>query len=601
MSIIYPPAIDGKLPAQTGGTIRVKFQPSSLVNTTTQLAARIMTVSTNTIIATFTGLIPENNMISFSTPLGVTNGNYYKIQLAYYDVNDTGLLYYSNVGVFKYYTNTISYTANNNTFKFTLPAGEFITSYHFDYYIGDKYQFSSKEEFVKVNQTEIIFNGTSELMKTGKRDTYIIYCIYTTNNGITPESSGIKPYITYSNGNWTEAPMGSIQSSDKNFISIPLNSQSGNFIRVKDGKEYEILDLQISEKNQYNDYNIESGSIYSYGIYQNGSQEITYIANSDGVELDYEIMPSHHIIGIHDSLDPGDLGWSGSADNRAIKALVEPHKTYIISGSAGYRQAFWAFYSSDDILDPNHVGNIKASNLLVELGEIRMTGGIANINNAQVVAPEGAKYIVIAYHPDYIKAKIIEGNKTAFVAEYEDMYLSDNEVQLCIRFNPKVSSFKETVLESKVDTIGSQYPFFFRNSNVKYKEFPISGLISYNMDDDQTFFHLSSAQESIRPSTPHTTNQEKIFIKGTQLTSENIAYERQFKMKVLEWLNNGKPKVFRSPTEGNFIVRLMNVTLQPEDQLGRMIHSFSATAYEIDEYTIDNIKKHNCLFGGYIS
>ena len=67
------------------------------------------------------------------------------------------------------------------------------------------------------------------------------------------------------------------------------------------------------------------------------------------------------------------------------------------------------------------------------------------------------------------------------------MYLSDGERQLRVRFNPKVTSFKNTILESKMDTIGGQYPFFFRNGNVKYKEFPISGLISTLSDENGEF------------------------------------------------------------------------------------------------------------------
>jgi hypothetical protein len=70
---------------------------------------------------------------------------------------------------------------------------------------------------------------------------------------------------------------------------------------------------------------------------------------------------------------------------------------------------------------------------------------------------------------------------------FEDMYLSDGYKQLRIRFNPKVSSFKKTILEQKVDTIGNKYPFFFRNGNVSYKEFPLSGLISLLMDPDNKF------------------------------------------------------------------------------------------------------------------
>ena len=42
----------------------------------------------------------------------------------------------------------------------------------------------------------------------------------------------------------------------------------------------------------------------------------------------------------------------------------------------------------------------------------------------------------------------------------------------------------------------------------------------------------------------------------TQLLDYNQAAERIFKLKVLEFLNNGKSKLFRSASEGNYIVRL---------------------------------------------
>jgi hypothetical protein len=38
-------------------------------------------------------------------------------------------------------------------------------------------------------------------------------------------------------------------------------------------------------------------------------------------------------------------------------------------------------------------------------------------------------------------------------------------------------------MESKIDTIGNKYPFIYRNGKVKYKEFPISGLLSYLSDE----------------------------------------------------------------------------------------------------------------------
>jgi len=67
------------------------------------------------------------------------------------------------------------------------------------------------------------------------------------------------------------------------------------------------------------------------------------------------------------------------------------------------------------------------------------------------------------------------------------MFLYDGTRQLKIRFNPQVSSFKNDLLEQKIETIGSKYPFIFRNGNVCYKEFPINGLISFNMDEARLF------------------------------------------------------------------------------------------------------------------
>ena len=165
--------------------------------------------------------------------------------------------------------------------------------------------------------------------------------------------------------------------------------------------------------------------------------------------------------------------------------------------------------------------------------------------------------------------------------DFEDMFLYDGQKQLRVRFNPKVSTFKTDLLENKTETIGSQFPFFSKNGNVNYKEFALSGLISYLADDEEYFTTMDEiGLDGYRNiSTPYgrygTTN----------LVDYNIAAERKFKNDVLDWLNNGQPKLFRTPTEGNYIVRLMNVSLSPNDSLSRMLHTFSATAYEVAECT----------------
>ncbi len=186
--------------------------------------------------------------------------------------------------------------------------------------------------------------------------------------------------------------------------------------------------------------------------------------------------------------------------------------------------------------------------------------------------------------------------------DFEDAFLFDGERQLRIRFNPKVSSFKTDLQEQKTDTIGHQYPFITRNSHVYYKEFPISGLISYLVDENELFLTkneigielitYSSLKEDVKGDDNNYYNRnrkETRYNTTTNLTAKNIAAERIFKMEVLKWLNNGKPKSFRSPGEGNYLVRLMNVSLSPNDATGRMLHTFSCTAYEIADYNLTNL------------
>lgn len=280
------------------------------------------------------------------------------------------------------------------------------------------------------------------------------------------------------------------------------------------------------------------------------------------------------------------------------------------------------------------------------------------------------KYAVQQFNSYGLRSNKIESN--IIKADFEHAFLYDGERQLKIKYNPKITSFKNTLLESKVDTIGSKHPFIFRNGNVKYKEFPISGLISYLSDENDLFYSTSFAFNDDELYRFETVNQKFIKIndmiteivylrdkdsyyyktqtgyikwvdyvkdilkidpsdyykirshlsaalgligdnkgtsriyqekeiiddiksKTTNLTSDNIYLERNFKLEVLEWLTNGQPKVFRSPTEGNYIVRLMNVSLVPNDTLGRMIHTFNCTAYEVAENDYENLEKYNFI------
>ena len=224
----------------------------------------------------------------------------------------------------------------------------------------------------------------------------------------------------------------------------------------------------------------------------------------------------------------------------------------------------------------------------------------------------------------------------SIVANFEHSFLYDGKRQLKIKFNPKVTSFKETLLEQKTNTLGGKYPFFFRNGNVAYKEFPISGLVSYHSDEEELFLtnedllleDLSDLtrqhtlkegiqsddyeyfnnmldaniayklQEEYKKREQKNSQENRIAQKKdrtTNLTDYNVVAERIFKLKVLEFLNDGKPKLFRSPGEGNYIVRLMNSSLAPDDKLNRMIHTFSTTATEIDDFNYQKLNEYNLI------
>ena len=187
-------------------------------------------------------------------------------------------------------------------------------------------------------------------------------------------------------------------------------------------------------------------------------------------------------------------------------------------------------------------------------------------------------------------------------ADFEDMFLYDGERQLKLRFNPQVSSFKTQLAETRSETIGNKYPFFFRNARIGYKTFPISGLISMLSDDNEFFTEYesilrtnymydresTSAQESKKIWPP-------IIDKNTDLVSQNFTSERLFKLKVLDWLNDGHVKLFKSPGEGNYLVRLMDSSLTPNTQVGRMLHTVNSTAYECAEMSYKNLVNNNII------
>lgn len=193
-----------------------------------------------------------------------------------------------------------------------------------------------------------------------------------------------------------------------------------------------------------------------------------------------------------------------------------------------------------------------------------------------------------------------EGVKREF--EYSYLLGPDNQ-QLKLMFNNTMQNYKIQVLDSKTETIGAKYPRVTRNGAVQYKIFPIEGLISTWMDENKTFCtkkDIYKYEDVVQAYQNYDIEDiinlpgynEKLSIPQSQY---NYTYERDFRDKVFEFLHDGKPKLFKSPTEGNVIVRLMDINCTPVQSLDRMLYSFTSNGNEIADNTVENYIKYHFI------
>ena len=211
---------------------------------------------------------------------------------------------------------------------------------------------------------------------------------------------------------------------------------------------------------------------------------------------------------------------------------------------------------------------------------------------------------------------------------FEDMYLDNISSHLRIRLNQDVSDYKYIVNEQITNTLGNQYPTITRSGKTKYRQFSISGTIcaeDNRFENDIGITYMTSSalmhnrlekkiwdEEGIIDTSNYTILSEQSLINKTkglynyyqtqyltpyriQNNVNNYIYEKEYRDKIISILYRNDVKLLRTLTEGNIIVKLTNISLTPNKELSRMIWSFSATATEIADDTIDNYNKYNIL------
>lgn len=171
----------------------------------------------------------------------------------------------------------------------------------------------------------------------------------------------------------------------------------------------------------------------------------------------------------------------------------------------------------------------------------------------------------------------------------EYAYINSTDKQLALKFDSTVNSLKKVLTESITNTLGAKHPFVKRNGDVNYYQFPLAGLITYRQDDINWFTSLEDIYKD-------SVNEHDTYNNNHDISNDrDYNYEKLYREKVYDFLTDGQVKLFRGPAEGNFLIRLTDVSLAPNQQLGRMVWSFSATATEIADYTMDNLRKYNVL------
>ena len=176
---------------------------------------------------------------------------------------------------------------------------------------------------------------------------------------------------------------------------------------------------------------------------------------------------------------------------------------------------------------------------------------------------------------------IVEG---PIISVFDHAFLTGEGTQLCVKFNPNVGSYKRNVSDSVVNTIGGKYPYITRNGAMDYKSFSLSGTIAYEMDVEHQFTSRSAIYGD------WIDVYGSYFVNHFYNQRNDRVTQRKFREMVEDFLYDDFPKLFRSTPEGNILVRITDVNLTPNNQLGRMIYDFNCIATEIGDCTIDNYK-----------
>ena len=209
------------------------------------------------------------------------------------------------------------------------------------------------------------------------------------------------------------------------------------------------------------------------------------------------------------------------------------------------------------------------------------------------------------------------------IMDCDNIFVANSDGQLSLTYNGQVTQFKKHVQETSTETLGSKYPYVRRNALVDYRSFSLNATISYN-DNNETFltavdnafdplgeynYHLAEVNinrgfktreelfpyEGIR-------NQYDIYNENQRITPYNdIILERRFREEAMDFLNSGRVFLFKSPAEGNILVRIINFSFSPKTEINNLVYDVSCECIEVAPCTVENFKKYGIQYPGAIT
>ena len=373
-----------------------------------------------------------------------------------------------------------------------------------------------------------------------------------------------------------------VSSNNYNFDTTSLSLDCSLPYEMKQDKTYKLL-FEIRTNNEYTDEKVYTFTYEPAGINEIPGSLTTYINEEEGY-IKIFVNPSVEINNSNICLRRSD-----SKTNFLVWEDLKNETVDVISPyNEDSQQGGWTYYDFT-------AESGRAYKYLIQKRDTRGRRGKPT-------------YDSLSGNSASSPGKNIGQWEYAFLLESNASGDLNYTKQLKLKYDFQISSWKTNLSESKTDTIGSKYPYIRRNGNMYYRSFPITGTITAYMDNADLFTSKEQLFDNYANynQTENKNYYEDVYMKfhkleGYYSRQYDYTYERQFREKVEQFLYNNKPKLYKSMQEGNVLIKLMEVSLTPKNELGRLIYTFSATAYEIDEPTIENFNKYNLLKVGTYS